>query len=86
LFVEAIMALVRLSETKEVVVSDLARTILTLVEELRDTSLRAEMAEAALEAEVQKVDDIRDKLASWQGDDPHDMFRLLREVAEVVSA
>ena len=86
MFVEAIMALVRMSDTGEVVVSDLAKAILILVEELRDTTQRAEMAEAALEAELQKVSDLRQKLADWSGDNPADMSRVLRDIAELVSA
>ena len=70
MFVEAIMALVRLSDSGEAAVSDLAKAILILVEELRDTNLRAEMAEAALEAEMHRIGDIRQKLEHWQGDDP----------------
>ena len=80
------MALVRMSDTGEAVVSDLAKAILILIEELRDTTQRAEMAEAALEAEVQKVGDIRQKLAHWEGKTPADISRVLREIAEVVSA
>ena len=86
MFVDAIMALVRMSDTGEAVVSDLAKAILILVEELRDTTQRAEMAEAALEAELQKVSDLRQKLADWSGDNPADMSRVLRDIAELVSA
>ena len=80
------MALVRMSDTGEVVVADLAKAILILIEELRDTTQRAEMAEAALEAEVQKVNDIRRKLTAWSGDGPTEMTQVLRDVAELVSA
>ena len=86
MFVDAIMALVRMSDAGEAVVSDLAKAILILVEELRDTTQRAEMAEAALEAELQKVEDVRQKLANWSGDNPADVSRMLRELAELVSA
>ena len=86
MFVEAIMALVRMSDTGEVVVADLAKAILILIEELRDTTQRAEMDEAALEAELQKVNDIRKRLSAWSSDGPTDMSRVLREVAELVSA
>ena len=86
MFVEAIMALVRMSDTGEVVVADLAKAILILVVELRETTQRAELAEAGLEAEIHRVEEIRQKIAEWSGDNPADMSRVLREIAEVISA
>ena len=86
LFVDAIMALVRMSDTGEPVTSDLAKAILMLVEELRDTTQRAEMSEAALEAELQTVATIRDKLAGWSSADPYDASRVLHDIAEIVTA
>ena len=86
MFVDAIMALVRMSDAGEAVVSDLAKAVLILVEELRDTTQRAEMAEAALDAELQKVAEIRNKLGNQSADQPAEMSRVLREIAELASA
>ena len=86
MFVDAIMALVRMSDAGEAVVSDLAKAVLILVEELRDTTQRAEMAEAALDAELQKVAEIRNKLGNQSADEPAEMSRVLREIAELASA
>ena len=78
------MALVRLSEAGEDVVAKLAETILSLVEQLRDEGLRADLAEAALDAELQKIGVVRDTLAGLEGDDPARLPKVLREVAEVL--
>lgn len=84
MYVEEIITLVRLSEAGEEVVSELAKTVLDLIEQLRDTSLRAALAEATLEVELKRTVDLRHKIAEFRGDDPSSLSRLLLELAEVV--
>ncbi len=84
MYVEEIITLVRLSETGEEVVSELAKTVLELIEQLRDTSLRADLAEATLEVELRRTGDLRHKIAGFKGNDPLSLSRLLLELAEVV--
>ena len=79
------MALVRLSEQDDAVVSDLARTILALVEQLRDASLRADLAEATLEVELRRKGELKHKLARLDAGDLASMSRVLLEMAEVVT-
>ena len=85
MYVDEIMALVRLSEQDDVIVSDLARTILALVEQLRDASLRADLAEATLEVELRRKGELKRKLARLEAGDLATMSRVLLEVAEVVT-
>ena len=85
MYVEEIMALVRLSELDEAAVADLARTILALVEQLRDASLRADLAEATLEVELKRKGELKHTLARLAGGDLASMSRALMEVAEVVT-
>ena len=84
MYVDAIMALVRLSETGGDVVARLAGTVLVLVEQLRDEAARADMAEAALDAEVQKIDVVRRTLAELADSDIEHLPVALRKVAEAV--
>ena len=84
MYVEEIITLVRLSETGEEIVSDLARAVLDLIEQLRDTSLRADLAEASLEVELKRTGDLRHKIAGYRGNDATSLSRLLLELAEVV--
>ena len=85
MYVDEIMALVRLSEHDEAIVADLARTVLALVEQLRDASLRADLAEATLEVELKRKGELKHKLARVEGGDLASMSRVLLEMAEVVT-
>ena len=84
MYVDAIMALVRLSETGGDVVARLAGTVLVLVEQLRDEAARADMAEAALEAETQKIGVVRRTLAELAESGIDHLPIALRKVAEAV--
>lgn len=83
-YVDAIMALVRLSDAGEEVVAALARTVLTLVEQLRDEGLRADMAEAALDAELGKINAVRRTLSDLADSNIEDLPIALRKVAVAV--
>ncbi len=85
MYVDEIMALVRLCEHDETVVADLAKTILVLVEQLRDASLRADLAEATLDVELKRKGELKHKLARLETGDLASMSRVLLEMAEVVT-
>ena len=57
------MALVRLSENGDAIVADLAKAVLSLVEQLKDASLRADLAEATLEVELQRSGELAKRLS-----------------------
>ena len=63
MFVEAILTLVRLSETEQPAAANLAKAALSLVEQLRDFEARADLAEARLAAEQAKSAAIRQALS-----------------------
>lgn len=84
LYVEEIITLARLSRSDEFAVCDLAQAVLDLVEQLRDVSLRADLAEATLEVELKRTGDLRHKIAGFRGTDPGSFTALLHELAEVV--
>ena len=67
MYVEEMMALVRLSENGDALVADLAKAVITLVEQLRDASLRADFAEASLELERKMRADTASRLARADG-------------------
>ena len=84
MYVEEIIALARLSQSDGTVVSDLAQAVLDLIEQLRDASLRADLAEATLEVELRRKGDLKHKIAGFRGTDPESLSGLLHELAEVV--
>ena len=84
MYVEEIITLARLSQSGETVVSDLAQAVLDLIEQLRDTNLRADLAEATLEVELRRTGDLRHKIAGFRGTDPASLSDLLHELATVV--
>ncbi len=67
MYVEEMMALVRLSEHNEAIVADLAKTVLSLVEQLKDANLRADLAEASLELELKRSGELSHKLSRSEG-------------------
>ena len=84
LYVEEIITLARLSRSDGEVISDLAQAVLDLIEQLRDVSLRADLAEATLEVELKRTVDLKHKIAAFRGTDPESLSDLLHELAEVV--
>ena len=84
MYVEEIITLARLSQSDGTVISDLAQAVLDLIEQLRDVSLRADLAEATLEVELKRTGDLKHKIAGFRGTDPNSLSDLLHELAEVV--
>ena len=84
MYVDEILALVRLAEANQAVVSSLARTILSLVEELRDAHLRADLAEASLDVESGRLQDLRDELARWDSGSAADASGLLEALTNLL--
>ncbi len=78
MFVEAILALVRLSEAEVPAAADLAKAALSLIEQLRDVEARADLAEARLAAEEEKSAAIRRALAGVR--ERADISHVLQEI------
>ena len=83
MFVEAILALVRLSKADTPAAADLAKAALSLIEQLRDVQARADLAEARLAAEEAKSAAIRRALAGVK--DEADLSHVLREIVELMT-
>ena len=83
MFVEAILALVRLSQAEPPAAADLAKATLSLIEQLRDVQARADLAEARLAAEEAKSAAIRHALAGIK--EKSDISHALQEIVQLMA-
>ena len=77
MYFEQIKTLMSLAAGGDPVVANLARVMLAMLEALRDAEMRADLAEALLDARRNTLADIRAILAQATEDNPTDALRRI---------